>query len=81
MDIKLAECCGNCEFLLNGQLCSKHQKIVSRNQVCGAYEFRAVLRRDSDCLQCRKFETDECAHPAKAGPGMLCTAWSPRASA
>lgn len=78
MEVKMAQCCGNCEFHVNGQLCSIQEIITGENLVCDAYKFRAVLHRDSDCLKCSKFQTSNCAHPKKASEGMLCTVWNPR---
>lgn len=80
MKISLASCCGNCEFLLNGQLCSVQNVVVSDNQVCDAYQFKAVIHREDDCLKCSKFQTLQCAHPQEASEGLICTVWYPRAA-
>ncbi|WP_146262287.1 hypothetical protein [Apibacter muscae] len=81
MDLKLAKCCGNCEFFLDGRICSKKEISVTQNQVCDAYEFKAVLHREDDCLKCSKFQTTNCAHPKVASEGIMCTVWYPRNSA
>ncbi len=80
MKISLASCCANCEHFLNGQLCGVQEVVVSENQVCEAYEFKAVLHREDDCLKCSKFQTNNCAHPQKASEGIMCTVWYPRAA-
>ncbi len=78
MNVKLANCCGNCEHFINGQICAVQEIVVSENQVCEAYQFKAVLHRDDDCLKCVKFQTNNCAHPQKASEGILCSVWYPR---
>ncbi len=78
MKVKLAQCCGNCEHFINGQICSVQEIVVSENQVCEAYTFKPVLHREDDCLKCSKFQTTNCAHPSKASEGIMCTVWIPR---
>lgn len=78
MNVQLAKCCGNCENFINGQVCAIQEIVVSENQVCEAYQFKAVLHRDDDCLKCVKFQTNNCAHPQKASEGILCSVWYPR---
>lgn len=78
MNVKLANCCGNCEHFINGQICGIHEFVVSENQVCEAYQFKAVLHREDDCLKCSKFQTLDCPHPNKASEGILCNVWYPR---
>lgn len=78
MDLKLANCCGNCEHLMKGQLCSVKEIGVGENQVCNSFEFKAVAHPDDDCLKCSKFQTNNCAHPRVASEGILCTVWYPR---
>src|SRR5690606_31420775 len=65
MKVKLAQCCGNCEHFINGQICAVQEIVVSENQVCEAYTFKPVLHREDDCLKCAKFQTTTCAHPRK----------------
>ncbi|MXN90424.1 hypothetical protein GR160_04225 [Flavobacterium sp. Sd200] len=78
MDIKLANCCGNCDHHIKGQVCNVHEIVTAETQACGAYEFRAVLSRETDCLKCSKFQTPHCPHSAKASEGMMCTVFYPR---
>lgn len=81
MDIQLAKCCGNCDHHIKGQLCNVHEIVTADTQACQAYEFRAALTRETDCLKCTKFQTEHCPHPNKASEGMMCTVYYPRISA
>ena len=51
MDLKLANCCGNCEHALKGQVCSVKEIIVSENQVCHSFKFKSISQNDYDCIK------------------------------
>ncbi|MEM7380311.1 MAG: hypothetical protein AAF361_03835 [Bacteroidota bacterium] len=80
MSIRLGHTCENCEKNSNG-FCSVHHTSVTSAYTCDSFEMRASLKDSPNCVSCLKYESDNCANPQTAAPGMLCNHWAPRASA
>lgn len=79
MAIRYANNCSNCEHLMEGSLCGKHQVMVSGRYTCNKFSMMSELENERSCTNCSKFSTSSCAHPSKASPGMMCVSWSPQA--
>lgn len=77
MAIRLSSNCSNCNNLGADNMCSVHEVQVSGNYTCNQFSLKAELDNERQCTTCVRFETDSCAHPAKASEGMLCTSWAP----
>ncbi|EPR67648.1 hypothetical protein ADICYQ_3288 [Cyclobacterium qasimii M12-11B] len=41
---------------------------------------KAALKDNRNCDSCLRYETDDCANPQKAAPGMLCSHWAPQSA-
>ena len=76
--IRLANSCNNCENILETGRCTVHGVKVSHSYTCDAFDMKASLQDDRNCLTCIRYETDNCANPQKAAPGMLCSHWAPK---
>ena len=74
MAIRLSTTCLNCSNLRNDSTCDIHEVKVSSNYTCDHFQMRSELDYDR---QCTRHGKDDCAHPEKAAPGMLCTSWAP----
>lgn len=81
MAIRLANNCNNCTNMANGSVCNVHGVKVSENYTCDAFEMKANLQDDRDCLNCIRYEGDNCANPEKAAKGMMCLSWAPQNAA
>lgn len=79
MAIQYSNNCTNCEHLMEGNLCGKHQVLVSGRYTCNQFSMKAEFRNDRSCTNCDRFETSTCAHPTKAAPEMMCRSWTPQA--
>ncbi|MEM6515211.1 MAG: hypothetical protein AAF688_03430 [Bacteroidota bacterium] len=77
MSIRIGNSCINCENLGSNDLCGVHGVRVSKNYTCDSFTMQASLKNDPNCASCVRFETDNCANPSKAAPGMLCSSWAP----
>lgn len=78
MSIRLANNCNNCENLMEGSVCKVHGVKVSNSYTCDSFDMKAALKDDRNCVTCVRYETSDCANPAKAAPGMLCSHWAPQ---
>ncbi|KAA1245182.1 hypothetical protein [Aquimarina sp. RZ0] len=78
MAIRLGNSCENCENLMTNNTCKVHGVKVSSSYTCDSFEMKAVLKDDRNCVTCLRYETNECANPQKAAPGMLCSQWAPQ---
>ncbi len=76
MAIRLANNCSNCSNLSN-HLCSVHKVEVSEKHTCDTFSMMSAIKDEMMCSTCSRFENDDCAHPDKATPEMLCTHWAP----
>jgi hypothetical protein len=79
MAIRFANNCSNCTNLVEKTFCSKHEVLVSQKYTCDLFNMKAELKNERSCSNCKKHETDSCAHPSKAAPGMMCASWAPTA--
>ena len=80
MSIRLGNSCQNCEKYSDG-FCLLHKVSVGASYTCDSFEMRAALKDDPNCVSCVRFGKEDCAHPHKAAPGMLCNHWAPVARA
>ena len=78
MAIRLANNCNNCENMRSDGMCTVHGVKVGPNYACDVFTMKASLRDERNCLTCVHHETDDCANPEKAAPGMLCSQWGPQ---
>jgi hypothetical protein len=78
MAIRFANNCGNCKYLVENAFCSQHNVMVSSKYTCDQFKMKAALKNERSCSDCSKYESELCAHPKKAAPGMLCNSWSPQ---
>ena len=81
MAIRLANNCINCDNFVDGGVCAEHKVMVSAKHTCDSFEMKPSLKNDRNCITCSRYETESCAHPEHASPGMLCASWAPRAEA
>lgn len=77
MSIRFGNSCGNCANLRD-QICNVHGVKVSASYTCDSFEMKALLRNDTDCTTCARYQEPSCAHPEKAAPEMLCSHWAPQ---
>ena len=81
MAIRLSNSCLNCENLIDGGLCSKHNTMVSKRYTCDVFQLKSEYKSDRNCSSCKSFKMSSCANPDSASPGMLCGEWAPQANA
>lgn len=81
MSIRLVNGCVNCQNLAAGHECTVHHTIVEDKHTCDSFDMRVSLKDELDCMNCVKFNTENCPHPAHAAADMMCNAWAPKATA
>ncbi len=77
MAIRLSSNCSNCAELTPAAECNVHKVKVNANYTCDSFALKNDLAVDRQCTSCTRHNTDSCAHPDKAAPGMLCSSWAP----
>jgi len=78
MSIRIGNSCVNCENLGPQDVCEVHKVKVATSYTCDSFEMKAALKNDPNCVTCVRYETETCANPQKAAPGMLCSQWAPQ---
>ncbi|MDC6354857.1 MULTISPECIES: hypothetical protein [unclassified Robiginitalea] len=78
MAIRLGSSCMNCDNMMSDSMCKVHGVKVASHYTCDHFEMKAELTDHRDCTSCQRYERDDCANPAKASPGMMCSVWAPR---
>ncbi len=68
----------NCDNMMSDSMCKVHGVKVASHYTCDHFEMKAELTDHRDCTSCQRYERDDCANPAKASPGMMCSVWAPR---
>ncbi len=81
MSIRLGNSCGNCGNITDLKICEIHGVKVSDSYTCDSFEMKAILRNDTNCTTCAKYQEPSCANPQKAAPEMLCSHWAPQSVA
>lgn len=81
MAIRLASNCVNCQNLVEGSRCSRHDIQVSEKHTCDSFNMKEALKMGVNCGSCSRFQTATCAHPEKASAEMTCSSWAPKAMA
>ena len=76
MEVKSITSCLNCENLTSTFDCLKHNIEVDVNKVCSDHVFKQALTKNSNCLNCKNFNTHSCPNPNLAAEGMLCFSWT-----
>lgn len=77
MAITLGNGCINCENLMLNDNCRVHGIQVSQNYTCDSFSIKASIKNNPGCDTCAKFGNSNCAHPAQAKSGVLCSSWAP----
>ncbi|BDD06855.1 hypothetical protein [Aureibacter tunicatorum] len=76
MEIKKTNSCASCDNLLSDGICRVNKILVSLDQTCEGFDHKLELHKYSDCSNCVKHNSNNCAHPSTAIQGMLCTSYS-----
>ena len=74
--IRQSNSCINCGNFNDNSTCIKHNKSVKFDNVCNEHLYREKLTRDSSCMNCSYFNTDNCPNPSFASKEMLCFSWN-----
>ena len=75
MKIENLNTCINCENLLRGFICSKHNQSVGITDSCESHVYQNSITKNSSCSNCFNFGKISCSNAEEASPSMICFDW------
>ena len=75
MELRNINTCINCENLIRGFVCQKHNQKVEITNFCESHSYKESITENSSCSNCSHFELSTCSNPEEASNAMICFDW------